>query len=250
MCCLPRHFKNNTVKVKSCSCLRVSHWTVPVPLLCMNWTSPPCRGMLKNQLNLPPWAKLLPSWRCLKKKKIRQILSEGCKGYCECSVIWGWGFCCDAALALYLLPLRAVSTAITTARWEATITPAWPYQPATACSKYTAVAAGVCVRCRLCWEYACGALSSPALINSVSTALLSFFISLPLCPCSGMFDDGVHTYLIEPLQQTHPIVSYSHVIAAEVGRHRLHHVCTLASATVCISHQRSMLMKLQIEPAD
>lgn len=33
-----------------------------------------------------------------------------------------------------------------------------------------------------------------------------------------MFDDGVHTYLIEPLQQTHPIVSYSHVAAVEVGR--------------------------------
>lgn len=29
-----------------------------------------------------------------------------------------------------------------------------------------------------------------------------------------MFDDGLHTYLIEPLQQTHPVVSYSHVIAA------------------------------------
>lgn len=33
-----------------------------------------------------------------------------------------------------------------------------------------------------------------------------------------MFDDGVHTYLIEPLQQTLPIVSYSHVVAVEVGR--------------------------------
>lgn len=34
---------------------------------------------------------------------------------------------------------------------------------------------------------------------------------LPLSlPCSGMFDDGLHMYLIEPLQQTHLSVSYSH----------------------------------------
>lgn len=52
-----------------------------------------------------------------------------------------------------------------------------------------------------------------------------FFISLPLRPSSGVFDDGVHTYLIEPLQQTHPIVSYS-----------LHHVRTSDFATVLAFH--------------
>lgn len=51
-----------------------------------------------------------------------------------------------------------------------------------------------------------------------------------------MFDDGLHTYLIEPLQQTHPVVSYSHVIAAGgwAGGWEEH-------------QQRSMLTRLQIE---
>lgn len=47
----------------------------------------------------------------------------------------------------------------------------------------------------------------PAPTDSVSTAFSPLCTSLS--PGSGMFDDGVHMYLIEPLRQTHSAVSYS-----------------------------------------
>lgn len=43
----------------------------------------------------------------------------------------------DGAFVLFLLPFRGVSTVTTTARWGASITPMWPYLPATGCSKWT-----------------------------------------------------------------------------------------------------------------
>lgn len=53
----------------------------------------------------------------------------------------------------------------------------------------------------------CAETSTPAPTDSVSTAFS------PLCTSlssgSGMFDDGVHMYLIEPLRQTHSAVSCS-----------------------------------------
>lgn len=83
------------------------------PLLCPKWTCPPRRGTLKNQLDSPPWAKFE------KKKKVKAKANNK-RGTQEVVVrallLADGSFCCDAALALSLLPLRAVSTAITTAR--------------------------------------------------------------------------------------------------------------------------------------
>lgn len=57
--------------------------------------------------------------------------------------------------------------------------------------------------------------------------------SLPLSlPRSGMFDDGLHMYLIEPLQQTHLSVSYSHHKEPECRRPLLSNMYLERSSSV------------------
>lgn len=97
--------------------------------------------------------------------------------------------------------LRAASTVTTTARWEGTITPMWPYLPATGCSKWTAELCLILARSEYLWIH-----SSLLLLTQYRLSSLPSRLSLP---GSGMFDDGVYMYLIEPLQQTHSIVSHS-----------------------------------------
>lgn len=86
--------------------------------------------------------------------------------------------------------LRVVSTVTTTARWEVTITPTWPYLPATGCSKWTAVVFRIAL-----------------LLHFYRLTIDWLLCFAPFLPGSGMFDDGVYMYLIEPLQQIHSIVS-------------------------------------------
>lgn len=99
--------------------------------------------------------------------------------------------------------LRAVSTVTTTVRWEGTITPTWPYLPATGCSKWTAELCVILVVFRISVDTLISA--PPLLLTQYRLASLPFLLFLP---GSGMFDDGVYVYQIEPLQQTHSIVSY------------------------------------------
>lgn len=114
---------------------------------------------------------------------------------CRC-LLW----CCISTMSS---SLRVVSTVTTTARWEGTTTPMWPYLPATGCSKWTAE---MCVTLAVCRIFLDTLIS--ARIDSVLTVSLSLPLLVSL-PGSGMFDDGLYMYLIEPLQQTHSIVSYS-----------------------------------------
>lgn len=93
---------------------------------------------------------------------------------------------------------RVVSTVTTTARWEGRRSPTWPYPPATACSK-SLVASHTC-----CMDNICRDIHRTESVSTVFSPLCT-----SLSPGSGMFDDGVHTYLIEPLRQTHSAVSYS-----------------------------------------
>lgn len=101
-----------------------------------------------------------------------------------------------------------MSTVTTTARWEGTITPTQPYLPVTVCSKWTSDFLFFLWNPRRAQNISgCTHLCCLAPIDSVLTGVSLPFI-LPL-PGSGMFDDGVHVYLIEPLQQNHSTVSYS-----------------------------------------
>lgn len=87
-------------------------------------------------------------------------------------------------------------------------------------------------------------LCSSAPIDSLSTAFLSLFCSL----CSGMFDDGVHVYLIEPLQQTHSIVSYNQNMYCIIQRFypiHPHHTCKTTSA---VPHYISTLAEVPFCP--
>lgn len=117
----------------------------------------------------------------------------------QCCFIYG----CETASTLSSSP-RGVSTVTTTARWEGTITPTWPYLPATACSKWTEELCVILVVFRISADTLIPA--PPLLLTQYRLASLPFPLFLP---GSGMFDDGVYMYLIEPLQQTHSIVSYS-----------------------------------------
>lgn len=89
----------------------------------------------------------------------------------HCCFSSGRGLLC-CCISTVSSSLRVVSTVITTARWEGTIIPTWPYLPATACSKWTA---------ELCVSIAVFRISVETLsfapIDSVST-VFSLFSSL------------------------------------------------------------------------
>lgn len=119
------------------------------------------------------------------------------------SGVWyGWCFAVCSALALCLLP---------SGRWALLLPRPGERERELPCGLIYLQRAAVSERQSLCINLAVFRISVDTVvslsIDSVST-VFSLFSSLSL-PGSGMFDDGVYMYLIEPLQQTHSIVSYS-----------------------------------------
>lgn len=82
-----------------------------------------------------------------------------------CCFRYGWGLLW-CSISTVSSSLRVVSTVITTARWEGTITPTWPYLPATACSKWTA---------ELCVILAVFRVSVETLISAPIDSVLTVF---------------------------------------------------------------------------